>query len=160
MPIQKKDLNIRRGFLQLEMLKPERRIRDGLYYISQLHSFLKRRVLEAEAPPEALTQVARPKANYTKVRLIDYNASRIEEKEVKDIRECFPYKDKASLTWIRIDGLADLKTISELADYYGLHALVVEDIVNPDQRPKQEDYDNYIYIVLKLPHYYDDRNEI
>ncbi len=50
---------------------------------------------------------------------------------------------------VHITGLAEIKTIENIGNLFDLHPLVLEDILNPHQRPKFEDYENYIFIVLK-----------
>jgi len=53
------------------------------------------------------------------------------------------------VTWINIDGLHQMDVLEKLGACYGIHPLVLEDILT-DQRPKIEDYDDYIFIVLKM----------
>jgi magnesium transporter len=59
-----------------------------------------------------------------------------------------------------VDGLHQVEILEKLGECYGLHPLVLEDILNTDQRPKTEDYGEYIYIVLKMLDYNDKSNEI
>jgi magnesium transporter len=54
------------------------------------------------------------------------------------------------VSWINVDGLHDIEIIQQVGDCQGLHPLVLEDILNTDQRPKLEDYGDYLYIVLKM----------
>jgi magnesium transporter len=56
------------------------------------------------------------------------------------------------VTWINVEGLHDVANIQKLGDCYGFHPLILEDILNTDQRPKIEDFDAYLYIVLKMLH--------
>jgi magnesium transporter len=66
------------------------------------------------------------------------------------VEACFPFRDTLSVTWLDVDGTHDIETIRKLGECYGLHPLVQEDILNTDQRPKLEDYGDYLYIVLKM----------
>jgi len=95
-----------------------------------------------------------------KITIMDYDEAQFEEKEVETIDECFLFKDKPTVTWINIDGLHQVEILEKLGECYGLHPLVLEDILNTDQRPKMEDYGEYIYIVLKALDYNDKSNEI
>jgi magnesium transporter len=54
------------------------------------------------------------------------------------------------VTWINIDGISKPDIIENIGKNYGFHSLVSEDILNTGQRPKFEDYEDYIYIVLKM----------
>lgn len=87
-----------------------------------------------------------------KITVIDYDDQNFHEVEVKDVAECFPFKQKPTVTWINIDGLHQLDVLEKLGSCYGIHPLVLEDILT-DQRPKVEDYDDYIFIVLKMLYY-------
>jgi len=82
--------------------------------------------------------------------LIDYDEANFEEREVKAAEECFPFKEKPTVTWINVEGVHQIEVIEKLGHCFGLHPLVLEDILNTDQRPKMEVYGDYIYIVLKM----------
>ena len=56
-------------------------------------------------------------------------------------------RESSTISWINIDGLHDVDVIQEIGKSFELHPLVLEDIVHTDQRPKMEDYENYIFII-------------
>jgi magnesium transporter len=91
-----------------------------------------------------------------KITVIDYDEGQLQEKEVKTVNECFPFKDKPTVTWINIDGLHQVDIIEKMGTHFNIHPLVLEDIVNTGQRPKMEDFDNYIFVILKML-YYDEK---
>jgi len=91
-------------------------------------------------------------AEMPKITVIDYEDQHYHEAEVKDVSECFAFKHRPTVTWINIDGLHQLDVLEKLGNCYGIHPLVLEDILT-DQRPKIEDYDDYIFIVLKMLYY-------
>jgi magnesium transporter len=80
----------------------------------------------------------------------------LEEKEAKEVEECFPFKDKPTVTWINIDGIQRIDVIEKIGKHFNLHPLALEDIVNTGQRPKMEDFVDYIFVVLKML-YYDEK---
>ena len=80
----------------------------------------------------------------------------MEEKEAKEVEECFPFKDKPTVTWINIDGIQRIDVIEKIGKHFNLHPLALEDIVNTGQRPKMEDFVDYIFVVLKML-YYDEK---
>ncbi len=90
--------------------------------------------------------------------MIDYDEYHYHEAEIKDVNECFIFKEKPTVTWINIDGLRQVDILEKLGACYGIHPLVLEDILT-DQRPKIEDYESYIFIVLKMV-YYDEKKEV
>ena len=49
-----------------------------------------------------------------------------------------------------MSGLHQVELLERLNDCFGLHPLVLEDILNTDQRPKMEDFGDYLYIVLRM----------
>ncbi|RQW78710.1 MAG: magnesium/cobalt transporter CorA [Methanothrix sp.] len=91
-------------------------------------------------------------ADMPKITVIDYGDQHYHEMEAKDVSECFAFKNKPTVTWINIDGLHQVDVLEKLGNCYGIHPLVLEDILT-DQRPKIEDYDDYIFIVLKMLYY-------
>jgi magnesium transporter len=101
-------------------------------------------------PPGALVHIGQKKAKAVRITLIDYNEHNFQEKQVTDIEECFPFKESQTITWINIDGIHDVDIIEKIGKHFGLHPLILEDILNTTQRPKFEDYDNHLFIVLKM----------
>lgn len=111
---------------------------------------IKKRSKKAGLPPGSLVHIGDKKTDKIKIKIFDYDANSFQEKETKDIRECFSFKDKSTITWIDIDGIHDVSVLKKFGECFGLHPLVLEDIMNTDQRPKIEDFGNYAYIVVKM----------
>ncbi len=91
--------------------------------------------------------------------LINYDEFHFEEKELVSIEDCFEYKNKPSITWINIDGLYETELVEKLGRYFDLHPLTLEDISSSDQRPKVEDFTNYIFIILKMLYFDGETNK-
>ncbi|MDT0295023.1 magnesium/cobalt transporter CorA [Mesonia ostreae] len=91
----------------------------------------------------------------TSLEIIDYNKESHQVKYTNDVKEVFPYKESENVTWINVNGLNTIKEIEQLGKFYKLHPLILEDIVNTQQRPKIDEYENYIFIVLKMLYYTD-----
>lgn len=53
------------------------------------------------------------------------------------------------VTWLHVGGPHRPEMLAALGRRYDIHPLVLEDILNTDHRPKAEDYDNCLFIVLK-----------
>jgi len=90
------------------------------------------------------------KAEEIRITAIDYNADIFEIKAIEKVEECFPFKEKPTITWINVDGLHDVTVIQELGKCYDWHPLIVEDILNTHQRTKMDVFDDYIFISLKM----------
>ncbi len=101
-------------------------------------------------PPGSLVHIGAKKADASRIRIIDFDESSLREKNPATLDECLPFRDSDSLTWIDIDGLHDVGLLDRLGNAYGLHPLIMEDILNTDQRPKFDDMEGYIYVVLKM----------
>lgn len=121
---------------------------------------IKKRSKKSGLPPGTLVHIGDKKMEKTRITLIDYDESQFQEKEVKMVEECFPFKDKPTITWINIDGIHQIEVIEKIGQHFGVHPLILEDILNTDQRPKMEDFDSYIYVALKLLKYIEKSDEI
>jgi len=111
--------------------------------------FVAKRLKTSGLPPGTLIHVGERKTEDVKITIIDYDAAQFQEKAATTSEECFPFKETPTVTWINIDGLHRLDLIEALGTHFGLHPLVMEDIVNTDQRPKIEDFVTYLFLVLK-----------
>ena len=92
------------------------------------------------------------------IETFDYSMHHCYEKVLQSIQESFEFKLTDSITWINLNGLNHVSDIEALGKHYELHPLVLEDIVNIAQRPKIDEYEDYLFIVLKMLYY--DKDEI
>ncbi|MDP8214415.1 MAG: magnesium/cobalt transporter CorA [Candidatus Euphemobacter frigidus] len=122
--------------------------------------FIKKRYKAAGLPPGTPVYIGEEKAEKVRISVIDYDESQFQEKEVESVEECLPFKDIPTVTWINIDGLHQTEIIEKIGKHFGLHPLVIEDIVNTGQRPKVEDFGEYIFVVLKMLGYDDKKTEV
>lgn len=100
--------------------------------------------------PGTLVHVGEQKIETIKITLMNYDQARLEEKELERIEESFAYKDEPPVSWINIDGLHEVDLIQKMGTHFNVHPLTLEDIVNTGQRPKVEDFEDYIYLVFKM----------
>jgi len=84
------------------------------------------------------------------IHIIDYTSDTVEETEVTTIKECIPFKNRQSVTWINIENLEDVDIIDQIGNLFNIHPLIVEDIKLTGQRPKMEEFDTYNYFVLRM----------
>lgn len=113
---------------------------------------IKKRSKKAGLPPGSLIHIGEKKTDKTKITIIEYDEVHFHEQDAKTIEECFPFHDKnrPTVAWINIDGIHQSEILGKLGEGFGLHPLIVEDILNTDQRPKIEDFETYSYLVLKM----------
>jgi magnesium transporter len=111
----------------------------------------------AGLPPGSLVHIGKKRDEKIRITIIDYDEDQFQEKEAKTVEDCFPFKDKPTVTWVNIDGIHDVDIIAKVGQHFGIHPLVLEDIVNTGQRPKIEDFQSYLFSVVKMLTY--DENE-
>ncbi|WP_431129424.1 magnesium/cobalt transporter CorA [Flagellimonas flava] len=86
------------------------------------------------------------------IDVFDYDVDFFEEKELGTIEDSFPYIASKPATWININGLNHVDAIEKIGSHCNLHPLILEDIANTHQRAKIEEYDEYLFVVLKMLH--------
>jgi len=111
-------------------------------------------------PPGTLVHIGERKTEKVKITVIDYDSKNFQEKEAEKIEECFPFKDKPTVTWINIDGLQEVEVVEKIGIHFGVHPLIMEDILHTGQRPKAEDLGDYLFIVLKMIYHDENEDEI
>ena len=111
---------------------------------------LNRRTKKSGLPPGTLVHIGEKREQAVLITYMDYDENSFQEKQGATVEECFAFKDTQTVTWINIDGIDDIPIIEKIGKAYDLHPLILEDIVTAGQRPKFDNYDKYIYIVLKM----------
>lgn len=84
------------------------------------------------------------------ITLIEYGPEHLEELKQISVEELLPHLNNELVTWINIDGLGDLSVLRVLGERFNLHPLALEDVLDTTQRPKVEQYDDYLFLVAKM----------
>jgi magnesium transporter len=111
---------------------------------------LKARSRKAGLSPGTLVHIGEKMTDTVKVAVLDYDERNCSETALTQFDQCIVYLGKPSVTWVDIEGVHDIQAMEKIGGCFGLHPLVMEDILNTDQRPKLEDYGDYLYIVLRM----------
>jgi magnesium transporter len=114
---------------------------------------------QAGLAPGTLIHIGEKRVEDVRITVIDYDGERFQERVVASVEECFPYKDKPTTTWINVDGVHDVGIVEKLGGCYGIHPIVLEDIVNTVQRPKMLDFGDYVFISLKMLYFEDSKRK-
>jgi magnesium transporter len=122
--------------------------------------FLKKGSEKAGLPPGTVVFVGEKKVEEIRITIIDYDEHQYAEREVKNIEECFSFKDTPSISWINIDGVHQVDVIEKLGAHFVLHPLLQEDVVNTHQRPKFDEFDDHLFIVLMMFFLNEEENEL
>jgi magnesium transporter len=83
------------------------------------------------------------------LELISYNKTQYEKHDVLAVEDLLQKIHPDRVNWINLDGLQDKETIKAIQAHFNLHTLLVEDVLD-DQRPKAEEYDDYLFFTLKM----------
>ena len=100
--------------------------------------------------PGSLVHIGDRKVETIKITLMSYDADNLLEKQLPAVEDSFAYRDTPPVSWINVDGLHEIDVIEKIGMHFGIHPLVLEDILNTGQRTKAEEFENYLYIVLKM----------
>jgi len=84
------------------------------------------------------------------LQLITYDAESFTEVDLDPTAELPPPAEKGKVTWLDVHGLGDGKLVERLGERFGLHPLALADVMNVGQRPKVEDYDTFLYVVVRM----------
>jgi magnesium transporter len=106
--------------------------------------------VKAGLPPGSLVHVGKHPAGKAIITVVNYDEAGFRIKEVSSVEEAFSLIDPSMVTWINVDGISDARTVEAIGTRFNLHPLLLEDVMNTDQRPKMEDYDNLLFLVLRV----------
>jgi magnesium transporter len=120
----------------------------------------RRSARKAGLAPGTATYIGKETDEPVAMTVMNYDDASLEEKVVPKAEDCRVFKDDSHVTWINIDGVHRVDLIETLGRQFDLHPLVVEDIVHTDQRPKLEDYDGTLFILLRMLRYDEARREV
>jgi magnesium transporter len=96
------------------------------------------------------TLIPPPDAAPTRISVIGYSASEVHEEAEADVSKLGSLLSQWPTTWVNVTGLADARQLETLADLFGIHPLAMEDVVHVHQRPKVEDYREYLFLVTRM----------
>lgn len=105
---------------------------------------------KAGMPPGTIVYVGKSAPEETFIDLISFNTGTFAEKNSIDASHCAEEIRTDSVCWINIVGLKDSASIQNICSQFNIHPLTIEDILNTNQRPKVEFYDDYVYVCLKM----------
>ena len=122
-----------------------------------------RRSKKSGSPPGTLVHIGEERTDRVRITLLRYSESGVHEEELEDLEhldQISPEPGEEGVSWMNIEGVHHLETIEKMGKCYGIHPLTLEDIVNTEQRPKIEEFEDYLFIVLKAFDYADNDSEL
>ncbi len=100
-------------------------------------------------PPGTLVHIGERKSEKVTVAVFRYSTTSCEELQVEQVDQLSPPADE-SVIWINVGGVHKVEMVETLGKQFSLHPLLLEDVTNTDQRPKLDDYEAYIFLVMKM----------
>jgi magnesium transporter len=120
----------------------------------------RKRRKKAGSPPGTLIHVGEQKLSSVSFSIFEYTAESAREVLTPSIEECQRACHGAHESWLNVDGLHDVPLLEGLGAVFRLHPLVLEDILNTDQRPKVDRFEEYAFIVCKMLSSHHDQLEV
>jgi len=112
--------------------------------------FIKKHKKEIGISPDELWFRGEQKIENALLRIIDFDTTNLEEKNITSVKELEKFKEKDSITWFNIDGLHNTALMEEIASVFNLDKIILADVMNTNGRPKVQEYDNCLYISVKM----------
>ncbi|HET9744199.1 MAG TPA: magnesium/cobalt transporter CorA [Chitinophagaceae bacterium] len=135
-------------------LKPEKYLR----YLVPINLFGTKRTREILNQNPTIIPL-REDSKEVKITVYDYDATSLEFRELRDVKDCFRFLSTETLTWINIDGIRKAD-VEALCSYFLVHPLIQEDILSINQRPKMDDVDNILFCLLNMLYYNEEKNSV
>lgn len=110
----------------------------------------KRHLTPPGQPPGTLHYDRTPRVDNVSIQVMDYGPEACQVRTTTDVEDTFRLRDSDTVSWIDVEGLHDTELLNRFGTHFGLHPLVLEDILNTHQRPKLEEYDDYLYLVVRM----------
>ncbi|MCX6352741.1 MAG: magnesium and cobalt transport protein CorA, partial [Bacteroidetes bacterium] len=108
------------------------------------------RIKRVGLPPGSLIYVGKKFTEPVTFEIIAYNEEFLEEATLESTDDIKQFLNKNYKIWLNVNGLHDAKVVEEIGTLFNIHPLTQEDIMNTEQRPKAEEYDDYLFIALKM----------
>jgi magnesium transporter len=115
-----------------------------------LKRFIQRRSQKAGLPPGSLVYVGEKKAEEPLIIIFDYNEAEFHEIETETAEDTYPFREAQTVSWINVSRINDVNTVEKIGSHFHIHPLILEDILTQGQRPKLEDMDDYLFIILNM----------
>ena len=123
--------------------------------------FLPKMAKEPGLPPGTLVHTGEQKTEEVVITLIDYDNEHCDTRQLDDDPSPLAQlRQSPSVSWINVDGVHRVDLIQQIGEQFGLHGLILEDIVHTSQRPKTENYDSHLFVVIQMLTYNEEEQRV
>jgi magnesium transporter len=120
----------------------------------------KKHVTPASLAPGSVVYTGSPRTEPVRISVIDYDEEHLSETDDVSVEECLAFRTTRSVSWINLTGVHEADIISRIGEAYDIHPLTLEDIVHTDQRPKQDEFEAYQFVVVRMLHHRPDDDHL
>jgi len=117
-----------------------------------IKKYKKRISKKAGLPPGSLVHVGQKFSENEELELITYKENSIEAFRYKEVNKDFNKFHPDQVKWLNLEGLHNTRLLEEIGTQFGLHPLLLEDVLNTAHRPSAEGFDGYVFFSLKMPY--------
>ncbi|NTW62900.1 MAG: magnesium/cobalt transporter CorA [Chlorobiaceae bacterium] len=111
-------------------------------------------------PAGSLTYIGEQRLEKPVITIMGYDEGQQITKTITDVHECISLKKQFRVLWVNVDGVYDPGIMEQIGEVFGINALTLEDILHTGQRPKVEDFEAYLYLVLQMIEFNQEKGEI
>ncbi len=122
--------------------------------------FTKKKKEDIGLSPYALVFRGQKKTEKTWLHAMDFDLDEVREYDVKSVEQLKGLKSSKNISWLNIDGLHDVSRMEELAENFEIPVNIISDVMNPSLRPKVQEFDNGIFVTIKMLQYNEPINEL
>ena len=126
---------------------------------SNKKTLIRKRGRKVGQPPGTLVHVGDHHSESASLTVVRYNQDVYSEQILPQVADLDRNANPEQILWCQVKGVHDATVVQEIGELFQLHPLVMEDILNTDQRPKLEIHERYLYIVVKTLEFDDQTNE-
>ena len=101
-------------------------------------------------PPGSLVYIGKQRTQKVTVSEINYSTGHYEESELSKISDCNTWNNSENVTIVSVVGIHDTSIIEAAGEYFSLDPLILEDIVNTQNRSRLEEFDDYLFLPMKI----------
>lgn len=138
--------------LALPNLFPHLKCFGLIPYLGFMQRYARKQKEEIGRSPYDIVFLGDKKMEHPIIHCIDFDSEKLQETELNSVEEILPYLSSTEMSWINIDGLHDIEFMGQLAEVLGLDRMIFSDIADTSSRPKLIEYDNCLFLSLKMLH--------
>ena len=121
--------------------------------------FIKKHKKEIGISPDELLFRGDQKIENVLMRIIDFDSTNLEERNISSVNEIVKFRDQNSVSWFNVDGLHNTEIMEEIAEVFSFDKIILADVMNTHSNPKVQEYDNCLFISIKMMQH-DDETDI